>query len=460
MDLEWCEGGSLYMAWRVLHHLPVYVKPGDVYAPFPYPPGHTLALALAGYLAGGLDYGPARAVSILSFALVCAALFVVVRREFSDAVRGAVAGLATVGLLTCAFPTTGGWYDLVRVDSMMLAFAVLAAALVSTPSPGWWRTIAAAMAITISVYTKQTAAFFAVWICLFSLVRNWRDGVRLALTAFGMCAVTLGTLYSATRGQFWFWIFANLTSHPIEAAGVQDGLMVALHFAPFAPLLPLVFVGLAWRRQASAATWLWFGMLLASVPASLLPYAKHGGWTNDMIPVIALIAPVTVLMLADLTRRQTRWADATRMAGIAGAIVFLCLRPVHVSAFVPDQRAWAAAQGLNSLVARLDGGLLVPQLAFTPARNGQTNPHWHRMGHADLVWSHHDVDEDWAVIRSQARYALLNQLDRGDFGMAIRRHFRLVTPLPDDIRVRMMTGGGVVDLDQLWERLPQAGSAP
>ncbi|MFN7917921.1 MAG: hypothetical protein U0Q55_21420 [Vicinamibacterales bacterium] len=104
LDLEWCEGGSAYMAWRLLHHLPVYTKPGDVFAPFPYPPGHTLALALAGWLAGGLDYGPARAVSVLSFAVLCATLFVAVRRPFPGRWNGSVAGLAAVAFVACTFP--------------------------------------------------------------------------------------------------------------------------------------------------------------------------------------------------------------------------------------------------------------------------------------------------------------------------------------------------------------------
>ncbi|MGC4083191.1 MAG: hypothetical protein QM736_14045 [Vicinamibacterales bacterium] len=180
-DLEWCEGGSLYMAWRLLHHLMVYVKLGDVFAPFPYPPAHTLALALSGWLAGGSDYGPARAVSVVSYLLLCAVLFVVVRRAFTSTVPGITAGIATLGLIACSFPSrladgTTSW----RVDSMMLAFSVLAAALVAVPGMGWGRTLGASLALVTAIFTKQTAAFFAMWICLFVLARDWREGLRLS----------------------------------------------------------------------------------------------------------------------------------------------------------------------------------------------------------------------------------------------------------------------------------------
>ncbi|MBS1818072.1 MAG: DUF2029 domain-containing protein [Acidobacteria bacterium] len=460
MDLEWCEGGSLYMAWRLLKGLPVYVKPGDVFAPFPYPPGHTLALALAGRLAGGLDFGPARAVSVTCFALLCATLVTAVAREFRRPIQGVCAGLASVGLVACAFPVTGGWYDLVRVDSMMIAFSVLAAALVIAPGLGRWRMLLAALAMTIAVYTKQTAAFFAAWICLFAIVRNWREGIRLSAIALALCGAALAVLWRSTHGQIWFWIFENLTSHPVERMDLGKGVRLVLGFAPFAPLLPVVFVGLAWCRRASAASWMWMGMLLVALPATLLPYAKHGGWKNDMIPVIVLIAPLTMTLLADLGRPDAALASVVRPAGSVALAAFIWVHPVDVATYIPDATLWRAAENLNAFVASLDGGVLSPQLAFLPARNGQTNPHWHRMGHADLVWSNHAVDEDWAVVRTQARYALINQLDRGNFGMAVRRQYRLVGNLPDDRRVRMLTGGGVVDLDQLWERLPAPGDPP
>ncbi|MGC4083192.1 MAG: hypothetical protein QM736_14050 [Vicinamibacterales bacterium] len=176
--------------------------------------------------------------------------------------------------------------------------------------------------------------------------------------------------------------------------------------------------------------------------------------------MIVLVAPVTLLVAADLLKAPARWIPAARIASTLGLAVFILLRPVHADAFIPDPARWQTARNLNAFVGSLDGGLLAPQMAFLPARNHQTNQHWHRMGHADLTWSNHVVDEDWAVLRTQARYALLNRLDYSDFGHAIRRQYRFVGYLPDDRRVHMMTGGGVVDLNQLWERLPAPGDAP
>lgn len=448
------------MAWRLLHHLPVYTRPGDLFAPFPYPPAHTLALALAGWLAGGLDYGPARAVSVLSYVLLSGTVFVVVRREFSSPFAGSAAGLGATAFIACSFPSVGGWYDLIRVDSMMIALCVLAAALISTPGIGWGRVVSFALTVTAAVFTKQTSAFFAAWLCVFAIVRNWREGLRLSLAALAGCAAALAVLLHQTHGQAWFWIFENLASHPVEVSRLWLGLAVVGHFAPFFWLLPLSFLGVTLTGRATGRTWLWTGMLVVSLPAALLPYAKHGGWTNDMIPVIVLVVPATFVMVADLVRGDGPWRRVGGAVAALAAALFIVLRPVHAEALVPSPSQWQNAENLNAFVASLEGGVIAPQMAFLPARNGQLNPHWHRMGHADLTWSGHAVDEDWAVERTQARYALINQLDYSDFGHAVRRQFRLVGNLPDDRRVKMFTGGGVVDLDQLWERLPAPGDAP
>ena len=73
IDLEWCEGGALYEAYRLLHGLPLYSRVDPSWAPLPYPPAHTVLLALLGI--ARLDFWTGRLLSVAFFGLLCWTLF-------------------------------------------------------------------------------------------------------------------------------------------------------------------------------------------------------------------------------------------------------------------------------------------------------------------------------------------------------------------------------------------------
>ncbi|HMA91276.1 MAG TPA: hypothetical protein VKP30_01265 [Polyangiaceae bacterium] len=122
IDLEWCEGGSLYQAQRLLQGLPIYSKDDPYWAPFPYPPAHTLLLASVGWL--HLDFSTGRLISIGFFLLLCWAVFQQVYAHGSRSAFGVAAAAFAVASIACGFPIVGQFYDLVRVDTMMIALTV------------------------------------------------------------------------------------------------------------------------------------------------------------------------------------------------------------------------------------------------------------------------------------------------------------------------------------------------
>jgi len=119
MDLEWCEGGLLYQAYRLLHGLPIYVRGDPTWEPWLYPIGHTVALALVGIF--HIDFWTGRLVSIFFFCMMCVALFREIYRHIDERTFAIAAGVLAVATIACGFPVVGQWYDLIRVDSMMLA---------------------------------------------------------------------------------------------------------------------------------------------------------------------------------------------------------------------------------------------------------------------------------------------------------------------------------------------------
>jgi len=458
MDLEWCEGGIIYQAYRLLHGLPIYVRDDPTWQPWPYPPGQTAVLALIGLIR--LDFWSARLVSVVSFLAACFVLAREVFRHLGGKVLGLSASLLAIATIACAYPVSGQWYDLARVDSLTFAWVFLAAARVvnedrsQAARQSWKRHLVTAALLTVSLYTKQTAIFFVGWILLFAFLRAPRVGLRLGVLVAAMGATVLGFLQWRTGGAYWYWTIDTMSKHALDDARIVDGLRLVTRYAPFwvgLPLAPLLLALPGWLRPR---TIFWLGMLLAALPASLLPYAKNGGYLNNLIPMLMLIGPVTALLLGDLVQgaaSSQRWlAAAGRWALLGGLALFAVAHRLEPQTLVPDARMWRAARELNAIAAGLEGGLVVPELTFLPARSGQRNLHWHAMAIYDAIWSGREMDEVKAFENAGARYVLLNSIDHGGFANYVRGRSRLALALPPSARVRMMTGNPIT-VDELWE---------
>jgi hypothetical protein len=187
------------------------------------------------------------------------------------------------------------------------------------------------------------------------------------------------------------------------------------------------------------------------VPASLLPYAKEGGYINNLMPMVVLVGPVTALLLADVVRRGGMLGTIARWGLLAGFGLFVWMHALHPRAYIPDKSLRRAANELNTLVASLDGGVVVPELTFLPAHNGHTNLHWTAMAVLAAEWSGRTMDTLSGLEKSGARWVILQSCDESWFASNVRSRFRLAQKIPESARVRMMIGQEVA-LDEVWER--------
>ena len=362
-DLEWLESTSLYQAYRSMKGLPTYGSMRDGYLPMNHPPGYTFALGLLGHVFG-LDYAMARTVSLLSFlgaaAVVTRAL---VRHAGGRMVGWALAALA-VGCAAAGVPVVESFYTIVREDVSALFLCTIAAAVVddTLPTPGTagvdalyrstqrgamslGRIAVLSILLTAIVYTRQPAVFFVVWLVLFTFVRHPRSGVLLALAGTSACGLALVALQFSSHGWYWIHTVGLVSTHPVLLDRFLDGARRLYDLAPFAPFVPIAALVLAAFRKLSPRAALWVGMLVFSFPASMLPYAKLGGFSNDFVPVVFLIGPATAFVAADVLDALSRRPRATLalQAGIvlAGA-AFLWTRRYDPSRFVPNARPSAA----------------------------------------------------------------------------------------------------------------------
>ena len=455
MDIEWCEGGILYQAYRLIHGLPVYARNDPVWTPWSYPIGHTLVLALVGLFK--CDFWSGRLVSIVFFCLLCAALFREVYQHLERSSFGVALGALTVAVIACAYPVVGQWYDLIRVDTMAMSLSVIGIARVYRLGVKWRDTLITAAILTGSIYTKQTSAFFVAWACLFAIAREPRRGLRVSIVTGLLCLAVLGLLQWGTNGSYWFWTVTDLKGQTVEDPRLVDGLRQVWTYAPFVVLFPFAFLLIVLRGLLSSRTLLWTGSLIMAIPATLLPYAKVGGYLNNLIPLIVLLGPVAALMFADVAKGGGWLGLLARWGAIVGLGLFVWSRPLHPDEYIPTKRDIRAANELNALVASLPGAVVVPDLAFLPARTGHTNPHWYSMAMWCAIWSGRPMNMALAFEKSGARWVIMHSRAGDDFSFYVKRHFQLARKIPDNARVRMITGAGVT-LDDLWEKLPTGTS--
>lgn len=449
IDLEWCEGGSLYQAFRLLHGQPIYTQDDPSWAPFPYPPAHTLLLAFVGLLR--LDFWTGRLVSIAFFVLLCVTIFRQVHKHLDHSSFGIAAGMLSVATIVCGFPIVGQFYDLVRVDTMMLALTVYGVARISEADSRRKQLLITAAVLCAAVFTKQTAVFFVAWAGLFALVDRPRYGLRLALVGAVMGLLLLGLAQWITSGGLWFWTVAGVQGHPVEDPRVMQGLREVWRYIPFLAALPLLLLASTLRKFISSRTVLWVGCLVVAVPASLMPYAKAGGYDNNLMPLVVFTGPAAVFLMADLAKQRGLLGPLARWLLLAGLSLFIAERQLEPKKCLPDVQKIKAAGELNAIVASLPGGVVCPYLAFLPGHNGHGNRHWHSMVVWDAVWRGQPMSEVKALEASGARWVLLHSKDVGEFANYARSHSTLERRLPDTARVRMVTGAAV-EIDEVWRR--------
>ena len=215
--------------------------------------------------------------------------------------------------------------------------------------------------------------------------------------------------------------------------------------------LPVVALLLLVGRALSARSALWTGSLLFAVPASLLPFAKSGGYLNNLMPILVLLGPVTMLLVVDISRIQWVPRNVVRVVSIVCMIVFVALHKLNYQKYLPDARNRQAAANLNHLVRSLPGGVVAPYFAFLPARNGHTNPHWHRMVVLDAYYRGENMSETVALENSGARWVLLSSAEKSLLKWYLESNFKLAMSLPTEFRIQTVTGERA-GLDELWER--------
>lgn len=387
-DVEWMEGGALLHAHRLLHGLPIYTEPGKGFMPYPYPPFHAFVLAVFGAVFG-VDFTMGRAVSIAAIVVAGGLLAREVHRAFRPVGKPLVWALLAAGLVAAGFPATGGWYDLVRNDSLAVMLPIVAAVLVADGPRTLRAQLAVAVTLTMAVLTKQTNLAFLGWLGLWAVLTQGRRGLRGAALSVGLTGLALVALRLATHDRFWFYTVKMLSTHHVDWARARQGGELVRAFAPYIEVVPLLALALALHRRLSARALLWTGMLAAAVPASILPYAKVGGHINNFTPLVVLCGPVALVLAAEVLRAFRRSASlALAPMVLAGSLdVYLLHRTYRLDEHRVTPARREAARRLTDYLRAKAPSLLVPEHPIPAIRAGAKVEGIHPMPWIDARWA-------------------------------------------------------------------------
>ena len=199
-SLEWMEGGSFVQVSRILEGQPLYVRPSFDFIPQIYPPVYFYISALASKILGN-SFVPLRLVSILATLGILFLIYELVYKQSGSKSGGILAS----GFFCATYELSGHWFDIARVDSLALAFLLLAAYFLLKDQP-----IASTIGgifLALSCFTKQTMLILAGVFIIFCLLLPSKNRLIFVGTAvFGFLAGTV-VLDWSSEGWYSYYIF-------------------------------------------------------------------------------------------------------------------------------------------------------------------------------------------------------------------------------------------------------------
>jgi hypothetical protein len=436
LDLEWMEGGMLCHALRVMEGRPIYAEPSADFISFLYTPFYPFLLAVLGKVTG-LSYLLGRLVSTLSLLVVMAILYRVVRRESGpDRWLGRLWGIAAVGVVASSFPPTGGWYDLVRGDTLYLALVVGMLYLIAYRTDRWSGLCVAGVLGGLAFLTKQTASLFIVLSGIGLLLIRWRRlPIHVAIVGLVAGGTTL-LLNRLSDGWFWRYTFGMHQGHDLYWDRIWPVTEITLVKA-----FPVVFALLGIWVLVRPVLWLraralpgedrrslfWLAVAVTGVAVSAIGFATQWASANAYIPGLVFPGAFACLAGADLTRRATGEGGARPLLGGAAGLLLggalaaqLVLQLYSPAPHLPSERDRATGAKLIAFLRSIEGPVLMPYHPYYPVLAGK-RPSYHQMGINDVTRAGYPFPPDviQRVIKKSYRAILLDNPPQGRYDFVL-----------------------------------------
>lgn len=380
-ELEWMEGGSLDHVSRILAGQALYVSPSLDFVPYIYTPLYFyLAAGLCKTV--GLSFIPLRLISFVSSLGCFAVVFLMVRRE----TRSVIAGFAASCLMAATFRLSGAWFDLARVDSLLLVLLLGSFYLVRSSDRRLIYTLAGLL-LALAFLTKQIALVTALPVVFYAAFLDWRRSLPLLATFGGLVAVSTLVLDRIHDGWYMYYIYRLPRGHEIIASQfINFWIRDLLRPLPIAVVTAAFYLHCCLRKPFTRES-LYYPMLTVGLVGSSLSARVHlGGYDNVLMPAYSVVAILFGLGVHDIaSSKRAGPRGRTVIIGIylASLIQFGLLR-YDPTEQIPTGQDLTAGNELIGLIMQIEGEVLVPDHGFIAAMAGKRS-YAHRMAMHDVL---------------------------------------------------------------------------
>jgi hypothetical protein len=412
-ELEWMEGAMVDHVRQILVGRPLYGPPSLSFIAFDYPPLYFYVSASVAAVTG-IGLLPLRLVSVSCSMWCLYLIWRVVHRETGHRFPALVA----TGLFAATFAASGAWFDLARIDSLLLA--LMLAALYFTrffqSGAGWTM---AAGAMLLAFLTKQSAVVVAAPLLVYCVMVRWRLGTAVTLGLVMLTGAIVWALDARFGGWYTYYVFgipARIQAADTLQAAFWSGDILGRTPLAFALALgyALTTAGRKDRREALVYPLGAIGMIFASWVSRL----HAGGYDNVLMPAHAALALLSGLAIHDLSRTDDGDRPLVpRMYGLVCCLVQFAMLAYNPMAHLPRAADRLAGEHLIKEMAQASGDVFVPQHGYV-ALLANKAPSAHAMAIYDIIRAGGDRQRDrllealTCAIRQQ-RFAMV-VVDRAD----------------------------------------------
>lgn len=230
-----------------------------------------------------------RVLNLVTAAGCCIVVGMIVHRLTGHKLIGLIAGL-----LPMAHPVFLNWSMIVRVDLMAVMWSLAGIYLVLRFHPSRWMYLSIPF-LLLAVYTKQSMLAGTVAVCLYLLIRNWRQGLIYcgALGGVGLAGLVAATI--ATNGEFFNCLFTYQQLEPYFKRFADDFILVG--YTPLVPAIVLTVYYIIPRRLTLPALF-----VLIALPVNLVLIYRLGSSHVYFVEIITALSITAALALYELQK--------------------------------------------------------------------------------------------------------------------------------------------------------------